>query len=60
MTNLTTTHKTTRLAALGLSAALLYSPVTEAAGLLKPNNASYADLQIKTHHVNVVIEDMYA
>lgn len=44
----------------GLCSTLLLSPVTEAAGLLKPNNASYADLKIKEHHVDVVIEDMYA
>ena len=36
------------------------APTVDAAGLLKPNNAAYADLKIKEHHVNVVIEDMYA
>ncbi len=47
-------------AALSLSTALLVSPAIEAAGLLKPSNASYAELKIKEHHVDVVIEDMYA
>ncbi|MDO6514333.1 VIT and VWA domain-containing protein [Neptuniibacter sp. 2_MG-2023] len=64
MTNLTSTHKTALLTALGLSfglsSSLFYSPSIEAAGLLKPHNANYTDLQIKEHHVNVVIEDMYA
>ena len=43
-----------------LSAGLLLASVSQAAGLLKPSNASYQDLQIKQHHVNVVINDMYA
>ncbi|MFY0678508.1 MAG: VWA domain-containing protein [Neptuniibacter sp.] len=47
--------------ALAVGAALTTTtPTAEAAGLLKPNNAAYADLKIKEHHVNVVIEDMYA
>lgn len=47
--------------ALAVGAALTTTaPIVEAAGLLKPNNAAYADLKIKEHHVNVVIEDMYA
>lgn len=44
----------------GLSAMLLAAPTVEAAGLLKPKNAHYAELMIKQHHVDVVIEDMYA
>lgn len=48
------------ITALGLGTSLLFAPVAEAAGLLKPNNASYGELKIKAHHVNVVIEDMYA
>ena len=31
-----------------------------AAGLMNPKNSRYQDLQIKQHHVNVVIEDGYA
>lgn len=57
------THKTTTaplIAALVLGGSLLAATSADAAGLLKPNNASYADLKIKEHHVNVVIEDMYA
>ncbi|MGB0204616.1 MAG: VIT and vWA domain-containing protein [Neptuniibacter sp.] len=57
------THKTTStplIAALVLGGSLLAATSADAAGLLKPNNASYADLKIKEHHVNVVIEDMYA
>lgn len=47
-------------AALSLSTALLVSPTVDAAGLLKPSNAAYSELKIKEHHVDVVIEDMYA
>lgn len=57
------THKTTTaplIAALVFGSSLLAATSADAAGLLKPNNASYADLKIKEHHVNVVIEDMYA
>lgn len=57
------THKTTTaplIAALVFGGSLLAATSADAAGLLKPNNASYADLKIKEHHVNVVIEDMYA
>ncbi|EAR60650.1 VIT and vWA domain-containing protein [Neptuniibacter caesariensis] len=46
--------------AIALSSSLLISPLAESAGLLKPSNATYADLKIKEHHVDVVIEDMYA
>lgn len=46
--------------AIGLSTLLLFSPATQAAGLLKPSAAGYSELTIKEHHVDVVIEDMYA
>lgn len=45
---------------IGLGMMLLDSPMVEAAGLLKPSNSTYSELSIKEHHVNVVIEDMYA
>lgn len=45
---------------IGLGMMLLNSPMVEAAGLLKPSNSTYSELSIKEHHVNVVIEDMYA
>ncbi|WP_292953811.1 VIT domain-containing protein, partial [Neptuniibacter sp. UBA847] len=45
---------------IGLGVMLLDSPAVEAAGLLKPSNSTYSELSIKEHHVNVVIEDMYA
>ncbi|MCP4595307.1 VIT and VWA domain-containing protein [Neptuniibacter sp.] len=48
------------ISALTLGAFLVITPVTNAAGLLKPNNANYSELKIKEHHVDVVIEDMYA
>ncbi|WP_299178617.1 VIT and VWA domain-containing protein [uncultured Neptuniibacter sp.] len=47
------------LALIGLSTILITS-TSEAAGLLKPQNSAYSALTIKEHHVNVVIEDMYA
>ncbi|WP_415891478.1 VIT and vWA domain-containing protein [Neptuniibacter sp. PT8_73] len=46
--------------AIALGSALLMSPYSNAAGLLKPSNAGYEELKIKEHHVDVVIEDMYA
>ncbi|WP_286238616.1 VIT and vWA domain-containing protein [Neptuniibacter halophilus] len=53
--------KTTPLiSAMALAGALLLSAEAESAGLLKPHNTHYPDLQIKSHHVDVVIEDMYA
>ncbi|MCM0146980.1 VIT and vWA domain-containing protein [Photobacterium galatheae] len=35
-------------------------PAALASGLLKPVKSQYQDLQIQSHHVNVVIEDGYA
>ena len=49
---------TTGCTALGLLAGLSLS--TEAAGLLQPANSQLPPLQIKSHHVNVVIENGYA
>lgn len=45
------------LATIGL---LLLSTSSFATGLLKPVNSSLPELEIKEHHVNVVIEDGYA
>ncbi|MBY4677420.1 VIT and vWA domain-containing protein [Marinobacterium arenosum] len=42
------------------AASLLLALPSQAAGLIKPVNSSYADLQIRQHHVEVVIEDGYA
>jgi Ca-activated chloride channel family protein len=39
---------------------ILLSSWTNAAGLLKPANSDLPDLEIREHHVNVVIEDGYA
>lgn len=33
------------------------SPVADAAGLLKPVGSQYRDMQIQSHHVEVVIQD---
>lgn len=60
MNNTTRLKRNSLFTAIALSTALLASPTANAAGLLKPNNAAYTDLSIKSHHVNVVIEDMYA
>ena len=44
-----------------LGAALVVgSPATMAAGLMTPTDASIPALEIKSHHVNVTIEDGYA
>jgi Ca-activated chloride channel family protein len=40
--------------------ALIFSPASHAAGLLKPTNTDLAPLEIREHHVHVVIEDGYA
>jgi Ca-activated chloride channel family protein len=40
--------------------ALVCSPVSHAAGLLKPTGTDLAPLEIREHHVQVVIEDGYA
>ncbi|MBV7297726.1 VIT and vWA domain-containing protein [Enterovibrio paralichthyis] len=37
-----------------------FSPKALAAGLLKPVNSQYSDLQIQSHHVDVAIQDGYA
>ncbi len=39
---------------------LLASTVSFSAGLLKPGNAGYRDLQIKTHDVHVIVQDGYS
>jgi len=52
--------RSTLFTAIALGSALLISPYGNAAGLLKPSNAGYQELKIKEHHVDVVIEDMYA
>ncbi|ABM01311.1 VIT and VWA domain-containing protein [Shewanella amazonensis] len=36
------------------------SPVADAAGLLKPVGSQYRDMQIQSHHVEVVIQDGHA
>jgi len=46
--------------ALILGASLFVSTTSYSAGLLKPKNASYQDLQIKTHDVHVVVQDGYS
>ena len=43
-----------------MAAALSLSHSVAAAGLLKPTNSQLPDLQIRQHHVDVVIEDGYA
>ena len=47
-------------AALALSLALSITTDTQAAGLLNPTGANLPSLEIREHHVNVVIEDGYA
>ncbi len=47
-------------AGLVVGALALCSATTQAAGLLKPANAAYQDLEIKSHHVTVSIQDGYA
>ena len=49
-----------RWPALALFAGLLFSGVSQAAGLLTPSNGSLGALEIREHHVDVVIEDGYA
>ncbi|MGF1759370.1 VIT and VWA domain-containing protein [Photobacterium sagamiensis] len=41
-------------------AAILLSSQAYASGLLKPQGSQYQDLEIREHHVDVVIEDGYA
>jgi len=48
------------LPALMLVSALLIPGITQAAGLLTPADGSGAKLDIREHHVDVVIEDGYA
>ncbi|MDH3760283.1 MAG: VIT and VWA domain-containing protein [Gammaproteobacteria bacterium] len=48
------------LPAIALLSGLLFTGLSQAAGLLTPANGSLADLEIREHHVNVVIEDGYA
>jgi len=48
------------LGAVFIAAALAVSNSVAAAGLLKPANSQLPDLQIRQHHVDVVIEDGYA
>lgn len=43
-----------------ITAALTFINPVSAAGLLKPVNSQLPDLQIREHHVDVVIEDGYA
>jgi len=43
-----------------IASALFLSHTVAAAGLLKPANGQLPDLQIRQHHVDVVIEDGYA
>jgi len=43
-----------------LVTASLFAGFTQAAGLLTPNNGSLPALEIREHHVDVVIEDGYA
>ena len=38
---------------------MLATPIANAAGLLKPANSLFADLQIKEHHVDVVVDGAY-
>ncbi|WP_028863467.1 VIT and vWA domain-containing protein [Psychromonas aquimarina] len=47
-------------AALAFTTLLLSSTFAYSAGLLKPSNASYQDLQIKTHDVHVIVQDGYS
>jgi len=53
-------HSIPLFAPLLLSVALLITPSAEAAGLLQTKDSGYKPLSIKQHHVEVVIEDMYA
>ncbi|WNO08896.1 VIT and VWA domain-containing protein [Teredinibacter sp. KSP-S5-2] len=39
---------------------IVVSPIVSAAGLMKPANSGLPDLEIREHHVDVVIEDGYA
>ena len=48
------------LPAMLLLSSLLFPGITMAAGLLTPADGSGANLDIREHHVNVVIEDGYA
>jgi len=48
------------LPALMLVCSLLFPAITQAAGLLTPADGSGAKLDIREHHVDVVIEDGYA
>ncbi len=43
-----------------LGCTLLWQPAAEAAGLLTPSDGRFPALEIKEHHVNVVIDDGYA
>ncbi|TGD73498.1 VWA domain-containing protein [Mangrovimicrobium sediminis] len=46
--------------AAGLLAAALIAPASQAAGLMTPAGGSLPELQLRDHHVAVVIEDGYA
>ena len=48
------------LSSLFLATGLMFSGTGQAAGLLTPTDGSSAQLDIREHHVNVVIEDGYA
>ena len=54
------TQKTIALPAMSLMLSLFTANASHAAGLLTPTNSGFPALDIKQHHVNVVIEDGYA
>lgn len=55
-----TIWKSIRLYISALAAVLLFSHTTQAAGLMTPSAGNLPELEIKQHHVDVVIEDGYA
>lgn len=48
-----------RLKLMCLAVPLLITPIANAAGLMKPASSGLPDLEIREHHVNVVVEDGY-
>jgi len=54
------TQKIIALPAMSLMLSLFTANVSHAAGLLTPTNSGLSALDIKQHHVNVVIQDGYA
>jgi Ca-activated chloride channel family protein len=54
------TFKLNALSIIALCLAICWSPASHAAGLMTPTGSKLPPLEIREHHVNVVVEDGYA